>query len=114
MESVTGTIRSATGKKEAGKEFEIVAGDSAATVSPGNVITIEQQENSFRNQLTGSITYGLGFASGNNSANSSLVADVEFETAKNSVRLATSPKSIRKKIGRTPTDSRLLRSMGGR
>jgi len=39
VESVTGAIRSATGKKEAGKQFEIVAGDSAATVSPGNVIT---------------------------------------------------------------------------
>jgi len=87
---VTATIRAATDKKEAGEQFAIVAAESAATVSPSSVITIEQQENSFWNQLTGSITYGLGFASGNNSANSSLGADVKFDTAKNSVWLATS------------------------
>src|SRR5262249_9636835 len=52
--------------------------------------TIDQREGSFWNQLTGSVNYGFGFASGNNSTNSSLSADVAFSTAKNSVLLTSS------------------------
>ena len=42
------------------------------------------------NQLTGSIDYGFGFASGNNSTNSTLGATVAFNTANNSISFATS------------------------
>jgi putative salt-induced outer membrane protein YdiY len=85
---ITGFIAK-EGSHESGKEFKIVAEESAVEVSPSDVITIGQREGSFWNQLTGSISYGFGFASGNNSTNSSLGADVAFRTAKNSVQLAT-------------------------
>jgi putative salt-induced outer membrane protein YdiY len=54
------------------------------------VITIDQREASFWNQLKGSIDYGFGFASDNNSTNSSLGAEVAFHTTNNSIGLATS------------------------
>ena len=59
-------------------------------VSSSEVIVIGQRERSFFNQLTGSISYGFGFASGNKQTNSSLAADVAFRTTRNSVQLATS------------------------
>jgi putative salt-induced outer membrane protein YdiY len=73
-----------------GKAFKILVTGSAMEVRPSEVVSIGQRESSFWNQLTGSINYGFGFASGNNSTNSSLGADVAFRTSKNSVQLATS------------------------
>ena len=71
------------------KDFKIVAGGSAVEVTTAEVIAIGQREASFWNQLTGSIDYGFGFASGNKQTNSSLGADVAFRTTRNSVQLAT-------------------------
>lgn len=85
---VMGTIRRTT-VNEGKQQFKIVTDDSTLEVPPSEVITIDQRESSFWNQLTGSIDYGFGFASGNNSTNSSLGASVAFYTAKNSISLAS-------------------------
>ena len=85
---VMGTIRRTT-VNEGKQQFKIIMDDSTLEVSPSEVITIDQREASFWNQLTGSIDYGFGFASGNNSTNSSLGANVAFYTARNSISLAS-------------------------
>jgi putative salt-induced outer membrane protein YdiY len=87
---VTGFIdkkKTAAGGNE--DDFTIIAEGEAVDVSPSDVIAIGQREVSFWNQLTGSVSYGFGFASGNRSTNSSLSADVAFRTSKNSIQLAT-------------------------
>jgi putative salt-induced outer membrane protein YdiY len=91
-ERVTGFInREGTpADKDNDKDFKITDIGTAVEVTPAEVISIGQRERSFWNQLTGSIDYGFGFASGNNSTNSSLSADIAFRTAKNTVKLATS------------------------
>jgi putative salt-induced outer membrane protein YdiY len=87
---VTGYINKELPSTESGKDFKITVDGSAVEVSPSQVITVGQRENSFWNQLTGSVNYGFGFSSGNEQANSSLAADVAFRTARNSIQLATS------------------------
>src|SRR5579863_5505164 len=87
---ITGKISRKMIQAAAEREFQISAADSSLEISPSDVITIDQREASFWNQLTGSINYGFGFSSGNNNTNSSLGADVAFNTAKNSIALATS------------------------
>ncbi len=86
---VTGMISKEVTSAEDSKDFKIVAKESATAVSTSDVIAIGQREASFWNQLTGSINYGFGFASGNKETNSSLSADVALRTTKNSVELAT-------------------------
>jgi putative salt-induced outer membrane protein YdiY len=71
-------------------KLKIVAEGTAVDVAPSDVIAIGQREVSFWNQLTGSISYGFDFSSGNTATTSSLSADVAFRTTKNSVQLATS------------------------
>lgn len=87
---VTGVIDKEAASTEGAKDFEIVGEGPAVEVATSEVIGIGQQEASFWNQLTGSINYGFGFASGNQETNSSLGADVGFRTPKNSIELATS------------------------
>lgn len=87
---VTGFIGKEVTPRKDVKGVKIIAEGSTVEVLPSEVIAIGQREGSFWNQLTGSISYGFGFASGNNSTNSSLAADVAFRTSKNSVQLATS------------------------
>jgi putative salt-induced outer membrane protein YdiY len=112
---LTGTIRKKAAPVDRGTEFQIVAAESAIEVPLPQVITIEQREVSFWDQLTGSINYGFSFASGNNSLNSSLGADVAFSTAKNSVQLATSSQfdsqSHAKNTNRFTFDSQYARSL---
>lgn len=86
---VTGFIVRGVSPGDDGKEFRIVAAGSSVEVKSSEVIAIGQREGSFWNQLTGSVDYGFSFASGNNSTNSSLGADVAFRTTKNVVQLAT-------------------------
>jgi putative salt-induced outer membrane protein YdiY len=86
---VTGLIGKEETSAEDGKNFKIADEESATEVSTSDVIAIGQREATFWNQLTGSITYGFGFASGNKETNSSLGADVSFRATKNSVQLAT-------------------------
>src|SRR5215472_4319984 len=89
-ERVTGFI----GKEETSDDpdhgFKIIASGTAVDVPPSQVIVIGPRERSFWDQLTGSISYGFGFSSGNNSTNSSLAADVGLNTTKNYVKLAAS------------------------
>src|SRR4051812_43250713 len=87
---LSGTIQKATSM---GKEndFTISWEQSAVEVPPADVIRIEQRELSVWNQLTGSVNYGLSFADGNSkTVNSSLGADVAFNTEENSIRLSGS------------------------
>ena len=86
---VTGLIDKEWASAEDRKDFKIVAEGSAVEVTTSEVIAIGQREASSWNQLTGSINYGFGFASGNKETNSSLGADVAFRATKNSVELAT-------------------------
>jgi len=86
---ITGQIRRTKNESADKQQFTISTGESTVEVTPPSVITIDQRETSFWNQLTGSIDWGFGFASGNNSANSSLGGQVAFYTDKNSVALAT-------------------------
>jgi putative salt-induced outer membrane protein YdiY len=87
---VTGFISKELTPGDERKDFKIIASGVDVSVDPAEVIGIGQREGNFWNQLTGSINYGFGYASGNNATNSSLSADVAFRTAKNSVSLATS------------------------
>jgi putative salt-induced outer membrane protein YdiY len=87
---VTGLIRKEKTSPEGGKDFRIVEEGTAVEVTISDVIEIGQREASFWNQLTGSISYGFGFASGNKETNSTLGADIAFRTTKNSVQFATS------------------------
>ena len=86
---VTGLIGKELTSTDDDKDFKIVADGAAVEVATSEVIAIGQREASVLNQLTGSITYGFGFASGNKETNSSLGADVAFRTTKNSMELAT-------------------------
>lgn len=87
---ITGRIEVIGIHNESKQGFKVVTDDSVIEVSPPDVITIDQQEARLLNQLTGSIDYGFGFASGNNSTNSTLGAAIAYNTAKNSISLATS------------------------
>jgi putative salt-induced outer membrane protein YdiY len=87
---LTGLIDKMTTSDDRGKEFKILAEGSTINIAPPDVIAIQQREGSFWNQLTGSISYGFGYASDNNATNSSLSADIAFRSAKNTVQLATS------------------------
>jgi putative salt-induced outer membrane protein YdiY len=87
---VTGFISKEVTTGDGSKDFKIIASGSAVAVAPAEVIAIGQRERSFWNQLTGSISYGFGFASGNHATNSSLTADAAFRTAKNTVVVSTS------------------------
>lgn len=87
---VTGFISKNDGKGGSSNELKIIAEGAAVDVPSSDVIAIGQREVTFWNQLTGSISYGFDFSSGNTATTSSLSADVAFRTAKNSVQLATS------------------------
>ena len=87
---VTGFIGKERTSAEDGKDVKIIGEGSDVEVPPSEVIVIGQRERSFLNQLTGSISYGFGFSSGNKQTNSSLGADVAFRATRNSVQLATS------------------------
>jgi hypothetical protein len=87
---ITGIISRKPIRRDDGREFKISTESSRLEVPPTEVITIDQREASFWNQLTGSVDYGFSFGRGNNSTNSSLGASVAFNTTKNSIALSTS------------------------
>lgn len=87
---VTGFIAKEVSPGDDGKAFRIVSAGLSVEVKSSEVIAISQRESSFWNQLTGSVDYGFSFASGNNSTNSSLGANLAFRTTKNLVQLAAS------------------------
>ena len=71
------------------KDFEIVSGKTITRVDPSDVTLIQQREESFWNQLTGSVNYGFSFTSASSAVSSSLGADVAYRTSKNLVQLAS-------------------------
>ena len=83
---VTGLICKVARRVNKGEQFEISEAGSILRVPAKDVISIKQKEQALWNQLTGSVNYGFGFASGASSTNSSLSADVLFNGAKNSAR----------------------------
>lgn len=87
---ITGLINRVRNEGEKNQEVTVSGDGSVVKVPPPDVITIDQRETSVWNQLTGSVDYGFGFASGNNSTNSSLGANVGFHTTNNSISLASS------------------------
>lgn len=87
---VTGFIARGVSLGDDGKAFRIVAAGSSVEVKSSEVVAIGQREGSFWDQLTGSVNYGFSFASGNNSTNSSLGADLAYRTTKNVIQLTTS------------------------
>jgi hypothetical protein len=102
---ITGLIKRARVDGGNQQEFTVSSKDSALEVSPQDVIRIGQREASFWNQLTGSVDYGFGFASDNHSTNSSLAAEVAFQTTNNSISLATVPNLTHRRMPRTRTGS---------
>lgn len=112
---VTGFVEKRQAPEDHGSDFRIKASGSAIEVNSADVIGIGQKEDSLWNQLTGSINYGFGFSSSNNSTNSSLGADVAFRTAKNAVQLATSSQfdsqSNAKNTNRFTFDAQYARSL---
>jgi putative salt-induced outer membrane protein YdiY len=87
---VTGTIKKASEFDPSGNDFKIASRVSVMRVKQSDVITIQQQEESFWNQLTGSINYGFSFTSASSATSSTLGADVAYRTSKNVLQLGTS------------------------
>jgi hypothetical protein len=86
---LTGIIeRSATSEASA-KNFEIVSGKKIIRVGSSDVTLIQQREESFWNQLTGSVNYGFSFTSASSAVSSSLGADVAYRSSKNLVQLGS-------------------------
>jgi putative salt-induced outer membrane protein YdiY len=106
------------GDPEKSNEFKIVAEGTTVDVAASDVIAIGQREVSFWNQLTGSISYGFDFASGNKATTSSLNADAAFRTTKNSVQLTTgsqfSSQANAKNTNRFTFDSQYARMLSQR
>src|SRR5215471_8565 len=88
---LTGNIERSATSENGQLDVVVVEQGSPIRISSLSIIRIEQQEVSFWKQLTGSVSYGFSFAGGNSrNVNSSLAADVGFNTETNTVRLATS------------------------
>jgi putative salt-induced outer membrane protein YdiY len=115
---VTGSIGRVATASDAGGNFQILAANSTIELKPAEVITIQQREISFWNQLTGSVNYGFSFSNGNSSTNSSLGANVAYLTAKNSVQLNTTSQfdsqSKGKNTNRFTFDSQYERMLVGK
>jgi putative salt-induced outer membrane protein YdiY len=87
---LTGIIEKTATSEASANNFEIVSGKTIIRLDPSDVTIIQQHEESFWNQLTGSINYGFSFTSASSAVSSSLGADVAYRTSKNLVQLATS------------------------
>lgn len=88
-ERLTGMIEKTVANEASAKDFEIVSGKTITRVGPSDVTLIQQREESFWNQLTGSVNYGFSFTSASSAVSSSLGADVAYRTSKNLVQLAS-------------------------
>lgn len=86
---LTGVIEKTAASEASAKDFEIVSGKTIIRVVPSDVTLIQQREESFWNQLTGSVNYGFSFTSASSAVSSSLGADVAYRTSKNLVQLAS-------------------------
>lgn len=89
-ERVTGGIREDGKENKPEARFRISSEGQTRELNPANVISIHPNETTFWHQLTGSIDYGLSFASANSAVNSSLSSQVGYTSDKHYVQLATS------------------------
>jgi Protein of unknown function, DUF481 len=87
---LTGIIRKMATSDDSANDFQIVSGKHVLRLRPSEVTIIQQREESFWDQLTGSVSYGFSFTSASSATNSSLGADVAYRTHKNAIQLATS------------------------
>jgi hypothetical protein len=85
-----GLIERAGGKEATGQPLRLETEGTAIQIEPLDVVGIQQREETFWSQLSGSIDYGLSYTSGNSALSSSLGAAVEYQRAKDLVRLTTS------------------------
>jgi hypothetical protein len=86
----TGQIAKASGKEPTPQTVQLDTEGSELKVAQADVISIQQSEGSFWSQLSGSIDYGLSYASGHDALASSLGANVKYQRTKDYVALATS------------------------
>jgi len=89
-ERVTGEIHQDGRETKPEARFQISNEDQSRKLNPAEVISIQPNETTFWRQLTGSIDYGLSFASANSAVNSSLSSQVGYTSDKHYVQLATS------------------------
>jgi len=89
-ELVTGGIHQEGQEKQPEKRFKISNEDRSRELNPAAVISIQPSETTFWRQLTGSIDYGLSYASANSAVNSSLASEVGYTSDKHYLNLATS------------------------
>src|SRR5258708_30709681 len=86
---LTGIIEKSATSEASAKNFEIVSGKRIIRVGSSDVTLIQQREERFWNQLTGSVNYGFSFTSASSAVSSSLGADVAYRSSKNLVQLAS-------------------------
>ena len=79
----TGLIKKEPPSGEDKNDFTISTADEVVERRRAEVVTLQSQEKSRWNQLTGSIDYGFDFASGNSQTQSSLAADAEYHGERN-------------------------------
>ena len=86
---LTGLINKSATSDRSGNDFQIISGKHVLHLRQSEVIIIQQREESFWDQLTGSINYGFSFTSASSATSSSFGADGAYRTHKNAVQLAT-------------------------
>jgi putative salt-induced outer membrane protein YdiY len=85
-----GVIERTGGKERTGQVLRLETQGKAIQIEALDVVAIQQREETFWSQLNGSIDYGLSYTSGNSALSSSLGGAVEYQRAKDLVRLTTS------------------------
>lgn len=85
-----GVIKRTEGQEATGQALRLETKETAVQIEPLDVVRISQREETFWSQLNGSIDYGLSYTSGNNALSSSLAGAVEYQRAKDVIRLTTS------------------------
>lgn len=87
---VVGILDKSQTSEDSAKDLTLTTAGSKLELSQHEVIGLQQREQTFWDQLTGSIDYGFSFTAANNHLNSSLGLNVAYYTARNSMQLATS------------------------
>ena len=94
-----GQIAKISHKEKTNQTVQLGIEGGTLRVAQSDIISVQQSEGNFWNQLNGSIDYGLSYASGNSTLSSSLAADVNYQHTKNYVELATSSQFSRQSNG---------------
>jgi putative salt-induced outer membrane protein YdiY len=102
---VVGVMEKSPTQENSGKDIALVTPDSKLELTQREVIGLQQREQNFWEQLTGSIDYGFSFTSANSHINSSLGLNVAYYTPRNDVQLAASSQFDGQSTG--PTANRI-------